>query len=51
MVELCMYIQDYNATQVWESFYDAKLADLMRDDRVTRFGVVPTKASVQVAIA
>eukprot|EP01050_Picozoa_sp_SAG11_P002825 SAG11_NODE_148_length_14747_cov_217.933517_2_plen_228_part_00 len=51
MVELCMYIQDYNATQVWESFYDAKLADLMRDDRVTRFGVVPTRASVQVAIA
>jgi hypothetical protein len=51
MVELCMYIQDYNATQIWESFYDSKLADLMRDDRVTRFGVVPTKASVNVAIA
>ena len=51
MVELCMYVQDYNATQLWESFYDAKLADLMRDDRVTRFGVVPTRASVQVAIA
>jgi len=51
MVELCMYVQDYTATQLWESFYDAKLADLMRDDRVTRFGVVPTRASVQVAIA
>ena len=51
MVELCMYVQDYNATQIWESYYDAKLADLMRDDRVTRFGVVPTRASVQVAIA
>jgi hypothetical protein len=51
MVELCMYIQDYNATQIWESYYDAKLADLMRDDRVTRFGIVPTKASVNVAIA
>jgi|TARA_R110000744_G_scaffold38382_2_gene87903 hypothetical protein len=51
MVELCMYIQDYNATQIWEQFYDAKLADLMRDDRVTRFAIVPTRASVQVAIA
>jgi hypothetical protein len=51
MVELCLYVQDYNATQIWESFYDAQLADLMRDDRVTRFGVVPTRASVQVAIA
>ena len=51
MVELCMYVQDYQATQIWEQFYDAKLADLMRDDRVTRFGIVPTRASVQVAIA
>ena len=51
MVQLSLYLQDQAGMQYWESFYDANLADLMRDDRVTRFAVVPTSASVQVAIA
>ena len=51
MVQRSLYLQDQAGMQYWESFYDANLADLMRDDRVTRFAVVPTSASVQVAIA
>ena len=51
MVQLSLYLQAQAGMQYWESVYDANLADLMRDDRVTRFAVVPTSASVQVAIA
>ena len=51
MVELCLYIQDPGAPEYWESYYGSALADMIRSSKVTRFGVVPTQATVQVAIA
>ena len=51
MTELCMYLGDYQAAQIWESFYEKKLSDLLKEDKSARFGLVPQKASVQVSIA
>lgn len=51
MVELCIYLENDERLQYWRGFYDQKMNDLMGDDRQVRWAAVPSKPSLQVAIA
>lgn len=51
MVELCIYLENDERLQYWRGYYDQKMNDLMGDDRQVRWAAVPSKPSLQVAIA
>ncbi|MDX2143021.1 MAG: hypothetical protein SFV19_06680 [Rhodospirillaceae bacterium] len=51
MLELCIYLENDERLPFWKAYYDEKLNALLGDDKQTRWSAVPTKPTVQVALA